>query len=216
MKAFINPGEQYQQLLILSIVFGIIHLFFALGIKAYMNIRDGKYLDALYDVGFWVIILVGAILYLVNMAIPMAPTAKTVATVLMVIGAVGIILTGEREANTIVGRLFGGLYSLYGISGYVGDFVSYSRLMALGLSGGFIASSINMMVGMLLPNGIVGLIAAAILFVGGQIFNLFIGALGAYVHAIRLTYVEFFGKFYEGGGKGFMLFRSSPKYINLK
>jgi V/A-type H+-transporting ATPase subunit I len=173
-------------------------------------------LDALYDVGFWIMILVGAILYFVNMAIPMAPVVKTIATVLMVVSAIGIILTGERGASSIVGRIFGGLYSLYGISSYVGDFVSYSRLMGLGLSGGFIGAAINMMVRMLLPNGIVGIVAAVILFVGGQIFNLFIGALGAYVHAIRLTYVEFFSKFYEGGGKAFNLFRSKPKYINLK
>lgn len=216
MKAFINPAEDYQDLLIISIIFGIIHLFFALGISAYMSIREKRYLDALFDVGFWFMALTGGILFLVGSFMPIAPMVKTIAGVVMVIGMVGIVLTGGRDASSIGGKLAGGVYSLYGISSYVGDFVSYSRLMALGLSGGFIASAINMMVGMLFSAGFVGVIAGIIVFIGGQIFNIFLSILGAYVHTIRLTYVEFFGKFYEGGGVGFNLFRNDPKYINLK
>ncbi|MFY9286477.1 MAG: V-type ATPase 116kDa subunit family protein, partial [Tissierellaceae bacterium] len=87
---------------------------------------------------------------------------------------------------------------------------------ALGLSGGFIASAINMMVGMLSNSGIIGILLGVVVFVVGQLFNVFLSFLGAYVHTIRLTYVEFFGKFYEGGGKAFQMFRSSPKYINYK
>jgi len=129
---------------------------------------------------------------------------------------VGIILTGGRDNSSVAGKLAGGLYSLYGISSYVGDFVSYSRLMALGLSGGFISVAINMMVSMLFAKGIIGIIFGVVVFIGGQAFNLFLSVLSAYVHTSRLTYVEFFGKFYEGGGKGFKLFRNKSKYINLE
>lgn len=216
MPALLNPAEQYTELLALSIILGLIHIFFALGIKAYMSIREKKYLDALYDVGFWYMALIGAIVALLPMIMEVNQTVRTVALVVMVIGMVGIVLTGGRDAKSIGGRLASGLYSLYGISSYIGDFVSYSRLMALGLSGGFIASAINMMVTMLFDLGFVGVIAGIIVFIGAQLFNVFLSLLGAYVHTIRLTYVEFFGKFYEGGGNEFNLFRSKSKYINLK
>ena len=216
MKALFNPAEDYQSLLILSIAFGLIHIFFALGLKAYMYIRDGKVLDAVYDVGFWVLALVGAIVYLVSGVVALPAAAKSISSIVMTLGMVGIVATGGREAKGMAGKIGGGIYSLYGISGYVGDFVSFSRLMALGLAGGFIAGAVNMMAGMLAEKGIIGMILAVVIFIFGQLFNLGLSLLGAYVHTIRLTFVEFFGKFYEGGGKEFNSFRSKPKYINLK
>lgn len=216
MKGLMDPAEDYQILLILSMVLGLIHIFFALGISAYLKIRDRQIKDAIYDVGFWYMALTGSILYLLSFLMSFSPLVKTVSLAIMVIGMVGIVLTGGRDSKSIGGKFAGGLYSLYGISGYVGDLVSYTRLMALGLAGGFIASAINMMAQMLASKGIIGIIFGAIVFVGGQMFNLGLSLLGAYVHAIRLTFVEFFGKFYEGGGVKFKLFRSNPKYINLK
>ncbi|MFY9612155.1 MAG: V-type ATP synthase subunit I [Tissierellaceae bacterium] len=216
LPGVMDPAAQYQDLLIMSIVFGGIHLFFALGIQAYVNIRDKKYLDALFDVGFWYMALMGGIVFLLTMVVELNPVVATIAKWVMIAGMVGIVLTGGREAESVGGKLAAGAYELYGISSYVGDFVSYSRLMALGLSGGFIASAINMMVGMLSNSGIIGILLGVVVFVVGQLFNVFLSFLGAYVHTIRLTYVEFFGKFYEGGGKAFQMFRSSPKYINYK
>lgn len=216
LPALINPSEQYNHVLILSIALGIIHIFYALGIQGYIYLRDGKPLDALYDVGFWYMLLGGAIIYLTGMFVPRIASYENIALTIMGIGAVGIVLTGGRDKKTIGSKLIGGLYSLYGVSSYVGDFVSYSRLMALGLSGGFIASAINLMVRMLINIGFVGWIFGILVFIIGQAFNIFLSCLSGYVHTIRLTYVEFFGKFYEGGGKSFRLFRSEPKYIDLK
>ncbi len=216
LPAFINPATQYNELLVISIIFGIVHLFFALGIKAYLLIRDGQPLAAFFDVGFWYMALTGGIVYIVAIIMTIPPILETIGFAVMVIGMAGIVLTGGREANSIGGKAAGGLYSLYGISSYVGDFVSYSRLMALGLSGGFIASAINMMVDMLVAKGIIGIIFGVVVFLVGQAFNIFLSLLGAYVHTIRLTYVEFFGKFYSGGGKEFKQFRNNPKYINIK
>jgi len=216
IKGLIEPATQYQELLVVSIVFGLIHLFFGLGIKAYLSLRDKKYLDAIFDVGFWYMAIAGGIVFLLSSIVPAVSAMKTASLAVMVIGMVGIVLTGGRDADTIGGKAGGGLYSLYGISSYVGDLVSYSRLMALGLAGGFISGSINMMMEMLFDKGIGGIIGGIIVFLVGQLFNLFLSVLGAYVHTSRLTYVEFFGKFFEGGGEGFNLFRSKTKYINLK
>lgn len=216
IKGLVDPANQYQELLVGSMVFGLIHLFFGLGIKGYMYIRDKKYFDALCDVGFWYMAVAGGIVFLLTIVTPMAAIVKTISLAVMVIGMVGIVLTAGRSAASVGGKLAGGLYELYGISGYVGDIVSYSRLMALGLSGGFIASSINMIMDMLFSKGILGIIIGIVVFLVGQLFNIFLSLLGAYVHTLRLTYVEFFGKFYEGGGRNFKLFRNKTKYINLK
>ncbi|HMM69897.1 MAG TPA: V-type ATP synthase subunit I [Gudongella oleilytica] len=216
LPGIFDPAEDYNTLLILSIAFGLIHIYFALGIKAYKLIKSGKPKDALYDVGFWYMALTGSIVYLLNMVMTMPPILKTISLVVMVLGMLGIVATGGREAKSVAGRVGGGVYALYGISGYVGDFVSYSRLMALGLAGGFIAGAVNMMAGMVAQSGPIGFVFAIIIFIFGQTFNLGLSLLGAYVHTIRLTFVEFFGKFYEGGGKSFNTFKSKPKYINLK
>jgi V/A-type H+-transporting ATPase subunit I len=216
LPGLFEPAEDYNSLLILSIIFGLIHIYFALGIKAYVLVQNGKTKDALFDVGFWYLALTGAIVYLLNIVMTLPEIVKTISFIVMIAGMAGIVLTGGRDAEGMVGKIGGGIYALYGISGYVGDFVSYSRLMALGLAGGFIAGAVNMMAGMVAGSGVLGFIGAIVIFIFGQTFNLGLTLLGAYVHAIRLIFVEFFGKFYEGGGKRFKEFRSKPKYINLK
>ena len=210
----VNPAKQYNSLLIGSIIFGVVHIFIGLGIKAYLLIRDGKSLDAVYDVLFWYMALMGGMVYLIFKLMNLSPIVTSISMWIMIAGMVGIVLTGGREAKGVGAKLGGGLYSLYGISSYVGDFVSYSRLMALGLSGGFIASAINMIAGMISGNWF-GMIFVPVILIGGHLFNMFLSFLGAYVHTSRLMYVEYFGKFYEGGGKPFKDFRTESKYINM-
>ena len=216
MPGLLDPLTEYNKLLLVSIGLGVIHIFYALGIKAYLHIRDKRPLEALYDAGFWYMALGGAIALLLVGVGTLPGNVQEPAKWVMIIGMIGIVLTNGRDAAGIGGKLGSGLYSLYGISGYIGDFVSYSRLMALGLSGGYIAYAINLMVSMLFDQGFIGIIFGIVVFVVGQLFNIFLSVLSGYVHSIRLTYVEFFGKFYEGGGKPFKKFRSQPKYINLK
>ena len=214
MWRLIDPASQYNDLLIGSIVFGVVHIFVGLAIKAYMLIRDGKSLEAVYDVLFWYMALIGGMLFLIFKLMNLSAVVANVSMWVMIAGMAGIVLTGGREAKGVGAKLGGGLYSLYGISSYVGDFVSYSRLMALGLSGGFIASAINMIAGMIGGNWF-GMIFIPVILIVGHLFNMFLSFLGAYVHTSRLMYVEYFGKFYEGGGKPFKDFRTENKYINL-
>jgi vacuolar-type H+-ATPase subunit I/STV1 len=133
----------------------------------------------------------------------------------LIIGAVGLLLTQGRANPTIVGKFFGGLYGLYGITGYLGDTLSYSRLLALGLASGLIGWSFNLLIG-LLGTGPVVYIAGPVIFIAGHLFNFFVGGLGTFVHTCRLQYLEFFGKFYEGGGKAFTPLTINTKFIKVK
>jgi len=205
-----NPINDPMKLLIWSFIFGGIHLYAALGLQAYKLIRGGKPWDALFDVGFWYLFLTGLVLFGVGKGV-----LNTIGKYMSVAGAVGLILTQGRNEKNIIKRLVSGVLSLYGVTGYLSDVLSYSRILALGLATGVIASVINT-IGSLFGTNVMGIIIFVIVFIGGHIFNIAINALGAYVHSSRLQYVEFFGKFYEGGGKAFNPLKIQTKYINLK
>lgn len=214
IPGLINPGKDINTILIMSIVFGVIQIFFGLGIKAYMIIRDGKYLEAFYDVGSWVMTLVGAGLFGAGSMIGLPPSGITIAKYVMFAGMILIVATQGRAAKSFGARLGSGLYALYGITSYVGDLVSYTRLMALGIAGGSIAGALNLLISYF--PGISLFIVGPIFFVLAQVFNLLLSLLGAYVHTCRLQYVEFFSKFYGGGGKPFTPLKFLNKYIELK
>lgn len=211
--------------LVFCFIVGIIHLFVGLGAKAYMDIRDGQILDALYDVGFWAMLVLGAIAYLLTLPMmanmlgvkQLSASVGKVAGIIAIIGAVGIILTGGRESRNWFKRILKGLYAVYGITSWLSDILSYSRLLALGLATGVIAQVFNKMGSMVAKgNGVIGVILFIVIFLIGHVLNLLINAMGAYVHSNRLEYVEFFGKFYDGGGQAFAPFKQNTKYFKIK
>ena len=123
-------------------------------------------------------------------------------------------MSGRSSKNPVL-RLALGAYDIYNLTGWLSDVLSYSRLLALGLATGVIAQVVNQM-GSLFGKGIVGAIGFALVFVIGHALSLAINLLGAYVHTNRLQYVEFFGKFSEGGGRAFVPFESDTKYVDIK
>ena len=215
LPTLINPAEDIMEMLMLSLLLGGVHIFFALGIKAYMDIRDNKPKDAFYDVGLWYMALIGAIGYGLSKAVSMNPIVVKILFYAMIIAMVGIVLTGGRSEKTTLAKFGWGVYALYGISSYIGDFVSYLRLMALVLSGSFIGLAVNMIAGMLFGSSIIGKLFAIVIFLVFQAFNCFLCYLSAYVHTARLTYVEMFNKFYEGGGVPFKKMVEDSKYFNI-
>ena len=218
------PLNDPMKLLVFSLLFGVIHLFVGLGIKGWMCLRDGKVMDFFCDVVLWFMLLVGLILMLLPSSI-FASIAQTnivfpewvnlLAKILAAAGALGIVLMSGREKKNPALRIALGAYDLYNITGWLSDVLSYSRLLALGLATGVIASVINQM-GSMLPNNVVGVIFFIVIFIVGHALNLAINLLGAYVHTNRLQFVEFFGKFYEGGGRPFAPFKQNTKYTDVK
>ncbi len=216
------PLEEPMRLMLFSFLLGIIHLFAGLAMQIYQLCRRGKYLDALYDSGFWYMLVGGLIIALVStdmfqdmmsLDIPIPSMVTTIALVFAGIGAVGIVATSGRESRGVK-RFLKGLYGLYGVSSWLSDILSYSRLLALGLATGVIAQVFNML-GTMAGGGPVGAVLFILVFIIGHVLNLLINLLGAYVHTNRLQYVEFFGKFYEGGGRKFEPFAAKTKYFKI-
>lgn len=216
LPALIDPATESVKMIGMSLIFGTIHIFFALGIKAYMNIRDRNFIDFICDVLVWYLALIGIILWIISVALSLSPILNKIGMWLTIIGLIGIAATGGRAEKSLGGKIGWGIYSAYGITSYIGDFVSYLRLMALCLAGSFIAVAVNMIVRILIGAGPLGVVFAVIIFLVFQLFNAFLSYLSAYVHSARLVYVEMFNKFYEGGGRPFKNMIEESKYFNIK
>lgn len=210
-----SPINDPMKLLFFSLGLGLIHVFLAMGISAYMAIRDGQPMDALFDTGFWYILILSLIGYLGGGMVEGAPAALPVVCKWLALGsALGIVATGGRQKKGIIGKIVGGLGSLYGITGYLSDVLSYSRILALGLATGVISSVFNTL-GTLAGSGLMGALVMLLAFCIGHPYNIAINALGSFVHSCRLQYVEFFGRFYQGGGEGFRPFCENTKYVTI-
>ncbi|MCL5981464.1 MAG: V-type ATP synthase subunit I [Firmicutes bacterium] len=204
---FFNALDDPMRMLIYSLGIGLVQIFFGMGIKFYCNVRDGKILAAISDQLFWAMLIIGLLLLAL-------PDMSGVGRNLALFSAAGLVLTQGRAQRSIVMKFLSGLFSLYNITGVLGDILSYSRLLALGLATSVIAMAINMLAG-LLGGTSIGFIIMIILLVVGHIFNLVINILGSYVHSSRLQYLEFFNRFYEGGGRPFKPFRLNTRHIEV-
>lgn len=209
----IDPQKDALTLMIISIAFGLIHILVGMGCKFIVCLRQKDYAGAFFDTGLWMMLLIGFAVLAAGMMT--TPILMTVGAVIAIACAVGLVLTQGRGKKGIVGKAIGGLASLYDITSYISDLLSYSRLLALGLTTGVMAQVFNMLATML-GTSIPGIVFMIVIFVLGHLINIGLNALGAYVHTMRLQYVEMFSKFYEGGGKAFEPFSLKSKYIKIQ
>ena len=209
----LDPVNQALQLLIISAGFGLVHLITALAIKFYVVWKSQDKVSAVCDTGFWITALLGVGILSAG-AILKIDNALKIGSIIAILSGLGLVLTGGRDKKNPILKLLEGVMKLYDITGYVGDILSYSRLMALGLATGVIASVVNVLAS-LGGNSFLGAVVFVIVAVLGHTLNLSINMLGAYVHTNRLQYVEFYQKFYKGGGRRFHPFKINTKYFNF-
>lgn len=220
---WVNPveGSNSMKVLMFCFLFGLIHLFVGLAMKAYMCIKAKKYLNVIYDVISWYLFVGGGILALLSTDILKSMTGFVLPTLFLPIGSIMaiigvlIILFFAGRGSSPVKRALKGVYGIYGITSYLSDLLSYSRLLALGLATGVIAQVFNQ-IGTMLGGGVAGALLFIVVFIIGHSLNIGINALGAYVHTNRLQFVEFFGKFYEGGGIKFTPFKINTKNYKIR
>ncbi|EFW06790.1 ATP synthase subunit I [Streptococcus anginosus 1_2_62CV] len=211
--AIVDTSTDVITILIMSVVIGFITVMTGLYLSGTKNIRMKDYAEA-YNSGFaWMLILVGLALLAAGRLFPSLAIAGLIGQWLAIINAVGIVLVSIISAKSLKG-LGPALFNLYNISSYVGDLVSFTRLMALGLAGASIGSAFNLIVSLFPPFARFSI--GIVLFIALHSINMFLSFLSGYVHGARLIFVEFFGKFYDGGGKAFKPLKPAGKYVRYK
>ena len=210
-----DPLNDPMQILFFALGLGILQVMFGIFIKMYWTIKTRNVKEGLLDGLPWLYFITAILLYAAAGS-KLIPLGMDFAKYLVFAGVLFLVLTQGRKNKNIFKKIFGGVSSLYGLVGYFSDVVSYSRLLALGLATGVIAAVVNMiadMVGEMIP--VVGAIASIVVLVFGHAFNLLISGFGAFIHSMRLQFVEFLPKFMAGGGKKFNSFKKEEKYVEI-
>jgi len=203
----------------IAFLIGFVHILFGIGVRMVVNFRARLWSDAVFDDLGWILFLIAlgplCFAYVLGGSAPpqvlfwCARAALGLAAALFVTGA-------RKEKNKLVGA-FKSLLKFYSVTGYFSDVLSYARLLALGLASAAIAVAINSIADMVkgLPF-YTGYVAAVVVLIAGHTFNLAVNVLGAFVHSARLQYLEFFNKFFTGGGREFRPFRSERRYTIVR
>ena len=216
IKGLIDPVRQALVMMGIALGLGLIQLYLGTILAAVPSIRAGRWRDALFNQGVWLLFLSSILLLLGKGPLGLAPYGSYL-NWLTLGSAAAVIYSATRDRRGILGKLLGipaGLYNIYNSIGFFSDVMSYIRLMALGLSGGVMANVINLFVRMFSQSGNpAGIVAGVLIGLLGHSLNIALSILGAYVHSSRLQFLEFFGKFYEGGGRPFRPLRHEYKRV---
>ncbi|HUV38922.1 MAG TPA: hypothetical protein VMY39_04880, partial [Planctomycetota bacterium] len=206
----IDPIRDPVTLLLVALGVGVLSQFWGIFLAMHRDLRRGDVKGAVYDGGLWYITLPGFIMLAAGLfSPPVPPWVPRMGLWIFCVGAVGLILTQGRKEKSFAGKAITGVVSIYGIIGsygvtvFLGDTLSYARLLALGLVTGVVGYSFNLMASMLRDIPYIGVFAFVLVVLAGHTLNFFISVLGGFVHSARLIFLEVFGRFYESGGKQF-------------
>ena len=204
LPALFSPMTDSMMVLIGAMVLGLVHLNTGMVINFVKKTKRGQLADAIWEEGALWVTLVGIILFVLKIG------NVSGVPVVLVIGLVMVFYGGSRSAKGL-GKLLSIFTTLYNTAtGWFGDILSYSRIMALMLAGSVIATVFNT----------IGAIANSFwlfipVFLIGHALNFALNLLGCYVHDLRLQCLEYFGKFYEDGGRPFKPLEVTTKYYNV-
>ena len=195
-----DPVDDIMAILVGSLALGLMQIVTGMAISLIEKCRRGKFLDALFEEVTWWIVFAGIALLALGRG-----------TAVLYLGCVLVVL-GPIVQGTGWGKLTGVIASVYNhVTGYFGDILSYSRLMALMLAGSVIAQVFNMLAAM--PGSVVAFLVISML---GNALNFGLNLLGCYVHDLRLQCLEFFNKFYVDGGRPFRPMTLDTEYVDLQ
>ena len=194
-----TPLDNTLQILVGSMALGVVQIVTGMAVSFVQKIRNGKWMDAVWEEGTWWLVFAGIAL------------AALGTTNLVLYAGAAMVLAGPLITGKGFGKLTGIFGSLYNhVTGYFGDILSYSRLMALMLAGSVIAQVFNTLGA--IPGNVVIFVVISMV---GNALNFALNLLGCYVHDLRLQCLEYFGKFYEDGGKPFRPLDLNTKYYNV-
>ncbi len=222
-----NPADYPMVMMIISLLFGVIHIAAGIACNMAVKIKHKQYLSAWLSDFPWIIVFACFVLAIFNSALDMAayepyealrlPDVVSKVALYVCLGALAVALVcAGLGVKGFLGKVVKSFGSAYGIINYFSDIMSYIRVFGLMLSSAIMASVVNQLGAMVAGNGGFGYVLAALVLVFAHIFNLAMGVLSVYIHNGRLQYVEFFGKFYTGDGQLFVPFGSDTKYTLVK
>ncbi len=210
----LNVMADPMTVLIFCMGVGGVQIVVGMAVNAYLLLRDGNWVDAIFDVAAWWVVFAGLAVF----ALSGSGYVLMAGGALVALGAVvrskfpfdkgfvpGLVVGLARSAIALLATLYNN------VTGYFGDILSYSRLMVMMLAGSVIGSIFNLLGSM--PGNF---LVFAVIFVVGHVFNMGLNIIGTYVHASRLQYLEFFGKFYREGGRPFRPLKFNTNYVNIK
>jgi V/A-type H+-transporting ATPase subunit I len=211
-----DPFEKPMMFFGLSMALGYFQIQVGLLIALMHNLKRKEFIAAVCDQLTWIVMLNSLVLFGAGKARVLSPELGGFFGKLALVPAAMILLFSHREGS-VGARIGMGAYNLFSTIFFVGDVLSYLRLMALGMVTAGIAMAVNVIakISLDIPYGI-GIVAMILVLVGGHSFNIAMSGLGAFVHTLRLQYVEFFPKFFVGGGRQFQPLTKQYKHVYIK
>lgn len=208
-----NPTNNPIKLIIISVIFGYFHIMMSLFVQMRILIGTGRKMDAFCDVFPWTLILTSGALAGARTVFNFIPLNLIYAFLILAL-AILMLMSGRPSYNPLV-RIVKGLGALYGITAYISDLMSYTRILALCLATSVIAMVVNK-IGFMGGKTVIGFIMFIVIALLGHSMNFALSALGAYIHTTRLQFVEFFGKFFEGGGTLYDPLRIKTEHVDVE
>jgi len=222
----INPLKAAFQFLVIVWIIGAVNQLYGVCLAIFKAARRHDYASILYDCVGWLLLLpsISALLFI---GTRWGSSFRVAYLAALGVGLVLLLLGGARQAKggakivTALVNLYG-IQSSYGIGSFLGDVLSYSRLLALGLTTAILASAFNMIASLIkfpaagfVVNLLVRVVLGGTVLLFGHLLNYFMGTMGAFIHAARLILLEYFGRFYEGGAPRFHRFGFSSEIVKV-